>query len=205
MAASDRFEIELTGGGGHAAQPHLGVDLVLAGSSLVRRVQEIVSRFLDPLQPAVVTVSAFEAPSAHNVMAPRAMLRGSARSLDNRVRLQIEGRLRAICVALAAETGAKVTLEYERGHDPVVNQAIGFERMARVSAALLPQEAIHKDIPPIMAAEDFSEFLKHRPGGFLFLGNGDSAPLHSETYDFDDSAIATGAAFWISLIEGSDT
>lgn len=203
MAASDRFDIVLEGRGGHAALPHLGIDLVSAGTVLVGQVNQMVARGLDPLQPVVVSLTAFEAPSAHNVMASRAVLRGTARSLDPDIRDRIEGQLGGLCRALAAQTGARVVLDFRRGYDVTINSADGYARILRAARALLPPDKLHSDITPLMAAEDFSEFLSHRPGAFLFLGNGKSAPLHSDHYDFDDRSIATGAAFWIALMEGA--
>lgn len=200
MAASDRFDLTINGRGSHAAQPHHGRDPIVIGSAIVQHIQSITSRMTDPLKPAVVSVTTFDARSAYNVIPSTVTLRGSVRTLEEKQRSQIEAELTDLAKGFAALHQIDITLDYRRGYDPLINDDHGYKRICRLFETSLPQGAYQTDAPPIMAAEDFSYYLKHKPGCFFFTGNGDSAQLHNDRYDFNDAALAHGAALWINLI-----
>jgi len=201
MAAADWFTIAITGRGGHAARPHGTVDPIVVGSAIVQALQTVVSRSVDPLESAVVSVTMFHAGSADNVIPETAELVGTARTLDATVRDLVEARLRAIVEATAAAYGASVQLTYHRGYPVTRNHADATAFAAAVAGEIAGPKAVDDDAPPVMGAEDFSYMLEARPGAFIFIGNGDSAGLHNPAYDFNDEIIPVGCSYWARLVE----
>jgi hippurate hydrolase len=202
MAAADEFSIAVTGRGGHAAQPHKTVDPVVAASAIVLALQQVVARNVDPLAPAVVSVTSFRSGSeAYNVIPERVDLRGTARSLEPGVRDLIESRMQAVVSATAAAYGAAAELSYKRGYPVTVNAAAQTDFAARVAAEVVGAARVNPETPPVMGAEDFSFMLNARPGAFIFVGNGDTAGLHHPNYDFNDELIPVGCSYWAKLVE----
>ena len=201
MAAADRFEIDIEGRGGHAAQPHVTVDPVLVGAHIVTLAQSIVSRSVDPLESCVVSITVFQAGSAQNAIPQTAKLAGTTRTLTAEMRDLAEARLKSIAESVAAAHGARATLRYGRGY-PVTRNDPAKARVAEGAAvAIAGAGKVDAAVPPIMGAEDFSYMLEARPGAFVFIGNGDSAGLHHPGYDFNDAAIPHGIRYWVSLVE----
>lgn len=201
MAATEHITIRIEGVGGHAARPHKSIDSLLVGAQLVTALQSIVSRSVDPLDAAVISICSFHAGSAHNVIPQTAELKGTARSLRAEVRDLIELRVREVVAGVAAMTGAKIDLDYERSYPVVVNHAAQTELAARVAGEIAGEANVNSDMVPIMGAEDFAYMLEQRPGAFVFVGNGPSAGLHHPAYDFNDDAIVYGTSYWIKLVE----
>ncbi|UDL94093.1 M20 family metallopeptidase [Lichenihabitans sp. PAMC28606] len=201
MAAADRFEIRLDGRGGHAANPHLCIDPVLAGAQITTALQMIVARNVDPLDACVVSVTQFNAGSAGNAIPQSARLGGTVRSLKAETRVLAERRLREIVAGVAAASGVDATVNYAHGYPVTVNHADQARFAATVAADVSGAQNVDAAIPPMMGAEDFSYMLEERPGAFLFIGNGDSAGLHNPGYDFDDTALPYGISFWGRLVE----
>ncbi|VDC30259.1 M20 aminoacylase family protein [Pseudogemmobacter humi] len=200
MAASDQFTITVTGKGGHAAKPQDAVDATLVAAHIVVAVQSIVSRNTDPLKSAVVSVSTIASDSAaYNVLAQEVRMKGTIRALDEEVRAMAEARLRRIVGGTAAMFGAEAVLDYDRGY-PVTENAPANTVLAADVARQISAH-VDEDTAPLMAAEDFSYMLNARPGAYIFLGNGDSAPLHHAGYDFDDEAIPYGAGWLAAMAE----
>ena len=201
MASSDTFEIELTGHGCHAAMPHTGIDLVVTAAALVQALQTICSRNMDPLEPAVLSVTQLHAGDAYNVIPGTAILRGTARAFKPEVQDLLERRLNEICAATAAVYGAQAKVKYVRNYPPTVNA----ERETEVCAAVLKRLVGAENVirtPQVMGAEDFSFMLNAKPGCYVFAGNGplkDGCALHNPRYDFNDEALCFGAAYWASL------
>ncbi len=186
MAGTDRFEIELTGRGGHAAMPHQAVDVVLAGSALVQALQSLVSRNTDPLDAAVVSVTRFHAGHADNVLPETAVLGGTVRSLNGELQDALEAGLRRVCSGIEAT--------YRVGIDPALR--------ARLPAAPPPPPPSY-DPGPSMGAEDFAYLAKVVPACYVWLGNGPGdggCMLHSPHYDFNDEIIVTGIRYWVRLV-----
>jgi hippurate hydrolase len=200
MAATDAIDIHIEGLGGHAARPHKCIDSVLVGAQLITALQSIVSRSVDPLDSAVVSVCEFHAGNARNVIPQTAELKGTVRTLTAEVRELVEKRVREVIAGVAQITGAKIDLVYERGYPVTVNHAAQTELATQIAREVVG-EANVREIPPMMGAEDFSYMLQARPGAFIFCGNGDSAGLHHPTYDFNDEAIVFGTSYWIKLVE----
>jgi amidohydrolase len=201
MAATEHLTIKIEGLGGHAARPHKCIDSLLVGAELVIALQSIVSRSVDPLDAAVISICAFHAGSAHNVIPQTAELKGTVRSLRAEVRDLLEKRVREVVAGVAQITGARIELDYERSYPVVVNHVSQTALAARVAGEIAGEANVDTDMTPIMGAEDFSYMLEARPGAFIFIGNGDSAGLHHPAYNFNDDAIVFGTSYWVKLVE----
>jgi len=202
MAATDAIDIRIEGLGGHAARPHKCIDSVLVGAQLITALQSIVSRTVDPLESAVISMCEFHAGNARNVIPQTAELKGTVRTLTAEVRELVEKRVREVVAGVAQMTGAKIDLVYERGYPVVVNHASQTDVAAQVAKEVAGDANVH-DMPPLMGAEDFAYMLEQRPGAFIFCGNGNSAGLHHPAYNFNDDAIVFGTSYWIKLVENT--
>ena len=201
MASADRLTIEIEGRGGHAARPHISVDPILVGAQIINQIQSIVSRNVDPVQAAVISITVFRAGSADNVIPQTALLRGTARSLTPEVRDVLERRLHEVVEGTAQLHGATVKLTYKRDYPITRNHERQAAFAASVAAEVVGRERVDADFPPVMGAEDFSFMLNARPGAFIFVGNGETAGLHHPAYDFNDEAIPFGTSYWVKLVE----
>jgi amidohydrolase len=202
MASTDSIDIRIEGHGGHAARPHKCIDSVLVGAQLINALQSIVSRSVDPLQSAVISMCEFHAGNARNVIPQTAELAGTVRTLVPEVRELVAKRVAEVVAGVAQMTGAKIDLTYERGYPVTVNHAAQTD-LARRVAQEVAGDANVRDMSPMMGGEDFSYMLEARPGAFIFCGNGDSAGLHHPAYDFNDEAILYGTSYWIKLVENT--
>jgi amidohydrolase len=201
MASADTLDIEIEGVGGHAARPHLAVDTILVGAQIINAVQSIVSRNVDPLKAAVVSICMFQAGNTDNVIPQTAQLRGTARALAPDVRDLLEQRLRKLVEGTAALHGATAKLRYRRGYPVLVNHDAQATFAATVAADIAGSLHVETQMAPVMGAEDFAYMLEARPGAFIFVGNGDSAGLHHPAYDFNDDVIPAGTSYWVRLVE----
>jgi amidohydrolase len=202
MASTDAIDIRIEGLGGHAAKPHKCIDSVMVGAQLITALQSIVSRNVDPLESAVVSICEFHAGDARNVIPQTAVLKGTVRTLTKKVRELVEKRVREVVAGVAQITGARIDLTYERGYPVTVNHAAQTDVATQV-AKEIAGDANVLESPPMMGAEDFSYMLEARPGAFIFCGNGDSAGLHHPAYNFNDDAIVFGTSYWIKLVENT--
>ncbi|MBV9565654.1 MAG: amidohydrolase [Bradyrhizobium sp.] len=202
MAATDTIDVKIDGHGGHAARPHICIDTVLAGAQLVSALQQVVSRNVDPLESAVVSICEFHAGNARNVIPQTAELHGTIRTLTPQVRALVEKRVREVVAGVAQMTGTRMELNYERGYPVTVNHAVQTDLATRIAREVAGEGNVH-DTAPMMGAEDFAYMLEARPGAFIFCGNGDSAGLHHPAYNFNDEAILYGTSYWIKLVENT--
>jgi amidohydrolase len=202
MASTDAVDIRIEGRGGHAARPHISIDSVLVGAQLITAVQSIVSRSVDPLDSAVLSICEFHAGNARNVIPQSAELKGTIRALTPEVRTLVEKRLREVIDGVARMTGAKIDLDFERGYPVTVNHAAQTDVASRIAREVAGDGNVH-EMPPLMGGEDFAYMLERRPGAFIFCGNGDTAGLHHPAYDFNDDAIVYGTSYWIKLVENT--
>ncbi|VAW20773.1 Amidohydrolase family protein [hydrothermal vent metagenome] len=203
MAATDEFTITINGVGGHAAMPHMSIDPVMIAAQITVALQTLVSRNVDPIDNAVLTVTQIHGGGAYNVIPGSAQLMGTIRTLDDEVRAQMEKRLIEMVEKIADAFGAKADLKFKRGY-PVMSNAAEQTRFAvEVASELVGDENVDANVAPVMGGEDFSYMAIARPGAFIFIGNGDSADLHQDTYDFDDEAIPLGCSYWVKLVEKS--
>ena len=164
LAATDEFTITVRGVGAHAAQPHAAVDPILIGTALVQSLQSIVSRSVNPVDAAVVSVTRFHAGEANNVIAETAEVAGTVRTLKPEIRDLIEKRMGEIVAGLAAAHGARIDLDYDRNYPVTRNHARQVEFAATVAAEIVGESRVDTDVPPLMGGEDFAYMLEQRPG-----------------------------------------
>ncbi len=203
MAAQDEFTARIVGKGGHGALPHQARDPILAAAQAVTALQSVVSRSIDPIQPAVVTVGSLHAGHAPNVIPGEAVLEGTMRSFDQDVRETLRKRVLEVFEGTAAAAGCSLEFDLRKGYPAVVNDAAAAARVDRVARALLGDERVFEPAP-LAAAEDFAYFLERVPGAFAFLGAGNpergiTAPHHSPEFDIDESVLPVGAALLAAL------
>ena len=149
----------------------------------------------------MVSVCALEAGEAFNVLPQCVVLRGTMRALSKPMRTFVQERIGAIVAHVPAAFGAVGTIDYNSGYPVTENHPADTDFIADVAASLVGEAGIDRAVAPMMAAEDFSYMLAHRPGAYIFLGNGDSAGLHHPDYDFNDAAAPYGASLWARVIE----
>jgi len=208
MASSENITITLEGQGGHGAMPHVAIDPVIAGAAIVLGLQTIVARNVPPLQMAVITVGAFHAGQANNVIPQRATLELSVRSLDRAVHQLLNRRIRELVEAQAQSYGCQASIEFRGGYPVLVNTRAETDFARQVALDLVGADNVELQTAPLTGSEDFAFMLEQLPGSYLFIGNGDQASgghgacmVHNPNYDFDDGNIAIGAAFWVKLAE----
>jgi hippurate hydrolase len=201
LAAVDVFAIHVEGKGSHAAEPHKGVDTLVAGANILLALQSIVARNLDPLKAGIVTVGAFHGGTASNIIPQTAELRGTVRSLAPEVRDLLQQRVSEVAQSIASAYGATARVDYIRDYLITVNHARETEFAVRVANEIAGSGKVVAETPPIMAGEDFSFMLEARPGNMIFLGNGDTAACHHPAYNFNDAAIPHGVSYWVRLVE----
>ncbi len=204
MAAVDEARITVNGRGGHGAEPQTASDPIVAGASIIMALQTVVSRNLHPLDQAVVTVGAFNAGIASNVIPERATMAITIRSFDPKVRDMLEERIRGIAEGQAASYGMSVTIDYERGYEATVNHAAETDFVRDLAKKVVGAENVAEIERPMMGAEDFAYMLAERPGSYFFLGTAktDNDPsLHHPKFDFNDDALPIGVNLWVELAE----
>ncbi len=200
MAQGSRVSITMDGHGGHAAMPHLTRDPVLAAAHAVVALQSVVSRNVDPLDTAVISICTLDGGRASNQIPQKAVMTGTFRTHRREVHAQVEAGIRRVVEGVAATFGVVGHVEFRTGVPPTVNSPAEAELAAQAagSAGLV----VHRDIPPTMASEDFGAYLEQRPGAFAWIGNGPGEggrELHNENYDFND-AILPAAATWLAAV-----
>lgn len=201
MASTDEFTITVKGLGSHAAQPHGSVDPIVIGAGIVNALQTIVSRNVDPIDSAVVSVTRFHAGVAYNVIADTAEVSGTVRTLRPEIRDFVEKRIGEIARAVAAAHGGTAEVDYDRNYPVTRNDPAATDFAATVAGDVVGGTNVDTKAPPLLGGEDFSYMLEKRPGAFIFIGNGDSAGLHNARYNFNDEIIPVGCSYWARLVE----
>ena len=204
MAAVDECKITVNGRGGHGAEPQDTADPIVAGASIIMALQTIVSRNVHPLDPTVVTVGAFHAGGASNVIPERAEMLLSVRSFDPKVRDQLEQRIRGVAEGQAASYGMTATVAYERGYNATINHKAETDFVRALATRFAGSEKIVEMERPNMGSEDFAYMLRERPGTYFFVGTQrtpNDPPLHHPRYDFNDDILPIGTSFWVELAE----
>lgn len=199
MGAADKFRITLTGKGGHAAIPQDTPDALLAAASLVQQLNTIISRAVPASASAVLTVTEVHGGHAHNVIPAEVMVGGTVRSFDPAVQDRIEERMRQILAGIATSFEVDADLVYDRYYPATINDpasaADALEVAGTVATATLAPE-------PAATSEDFSFMLQHRPGAYIWLGQGregNIVPLHNPGYDFNDDVMEIGIRLHMAL------
>lgn len=205
MACEDNFEIVIRGKGGHAAMPHLADDLIVVGAQIVNALQTVVSRTLDPVQQAVVSVTEFLTDGTRNVLPNTVTLKGDTRAFLPAVQDQLETSMARIVEGVCRAHGVQGSFEYTREFAATINSEAEAAAAAGAAAEVLGPGNVVDDCVPIMASEDFGYMLQAKPGCYLLLGNGGEGPggcgLHSPDYDFNDEILPLGAEIWLKLVE----
>lgn len=196
MAAADFFTMKVIGKGGHGAYPHLTVDPVPIAAQLVLALQTVVSRTVDPLASAVVSIGTIRGGFRDNVIAPEVELSGTVRTFDPALRRAMPERVERIGRGVAAAHGARFELDYSLQYPPVINHEPATTLIERVGRELLGEDGV-KVIPPSMGGEDFAFYLEKVPGCFYWLGcrapsRREAANLHSPTFDIDEASLEHG-------------
>ena len=199
FAAADQFTIEVVGRGGHAAKPQETVDTTVVASHIVIALQSIASRNVDPVKQVVLSVTSFETESkTHNVIPERVTLMGTVRTHDKEVQELVVQRLKAVAEGTAAAFGARAEVDYEYGYPVMVNADRETEYAAEIARKVSGQ---CDEAPLIMGGEDFAYMANARPGAYILIGNGDTAPVHHPEYNFADEAIPAGCSWWAEVVE----
>ncbi len=196
MASVDSFDLVVEGMGGHGAMPQFSVDPVVVAAEVVGSLQRVVSREIDPVEPAVVTIGAINGGTTYNVIPPRVAMKGTVRSLSDVTRNSMEGRIRRIAEHTCAAANASCRLEWHPSYPVTSNDPV---ETAFVRAALAAEfgDARVLEIPPIMGSEDFSYYAQRVPACFWFLGAADAThrfPNHHPAFDIDEQAMVAGIA-----------
>ena len=198
LAGADAFTITIDGSGGHAAYPHLTIDPVVVGAQVVMALQTLVAREVDPTVPAVVTLGSFNAGNKSNVIADRAVLKGTIRAFDDALFAHLEDRVREVVTGVASSLRAKAHIEFEMRYPPSVCDPAMAEQLGTSARSLLGAEAVLVSQPE-MGAEDFAFVLQKVPGAMLWLGVKHPSwpkpkPVHTATFDIDESALPIGSS-----------
>ncbi len=210
QAAEDTFKIVIRGSGSHGAEPHLGVDPILAASHVMIALQSIVSRNADPLQELVVTVGKFHAGEADNVIPSEAVLEGTIRVFNPELRQLARERLTSIAENVSRAMGAAAEVVIEAGYDSLWNHAAPMDMVRRAACKVYGEESVI-EIGPIMPVEDFAYYTQKVPGTFFFVGakmaNEMLAyPHHHESFDFNEEAmLITAKVFAATYFEAQES
>ena len=210
MAAAERFDIKITGKGGHAAMPQNCVDPIVIGSQIVQALQTLVSRTSNPVDPVVISITNFNAGTgAFNVIPDGAHLSGTLRAFDPNTRSQMIQRIKDVTADTAALFGAKGECVFmEGGYDPTINTPDETKYCIKVAEDLLGAGNVDTGIEPSMGAEDFGAMLQEKPGCYIWMGQGEedetsmhNQGLHTPAYDFNDAILPLGIEYWVRLVE----
>ena len=203
MAAMDIFEVKVKGVGGHAALPHLTVDPIIVGAQLIQAWQNVVSRNIKAIEPAVLSVTQIHAGDAYNVIPEEVVLRGTVRCFSREVRALAEARMEAITKGICDSHGCSFEWRYEHRFPPTVNSARECDNAARAAIAVCGKDNVNTNVEMVTGSEDFGYMLEEKPGCYAFIGNGPGdggCLLHSPHFDFNDEIIPIGASYWVTLV-----
>lgn len=212
MASSNEFNVIVKGKGAHAAQPHKGIDPVMIAVQIAQSWQTIISRNKNPLDAGVLSITQIHAGSATNVIPDEATLIGTVRTFTMPVLDLIEERMRDIATHTAAAFDAQVEFRFTRNYPPLINHHAQTVFAVEVMREVVGDDNVNSNVEPTMGAEDFAFMLQHKPGCYVFIGNGDGdhrefghglgpCNLHNPSYDFNDDLLPIGATYWVRLAE----
>lgn len=212
MAAAERFDIHITGAGGHAAMPHRSIDPIVIGTQIVSALQILVSRASDPLDPVVISITNFNAGTgAFNVIPDTAHLSGTLRAFEPETRSLMIKRIGEIAADTARTLGGSAECGFMAGgYDPTVNTEAETLQCAEIAKSLVGAENVETNATPSMGAEDFGAMLQQVPGCYIWMGQGEADEgsnhnqgLHTPQYDFNDDIIPMGIEYWVRVVEGA--
>lgn len=203
LASLDDFDLVVTGKGGHAAKPNETIDPIVIAAQIIVALQTLVSRRTNPMEALVISVTMLNAGSAYNVIPDVVELGGTVRTYSSHLREFAEAQILELARAIARGCGGDAELKY-RKDTPVTFNHVAPTNLA-VSAAniLVGPASVNDKMTPRMGSEDFAFMLEARPGAFMYVGNGATAPLHNPAYDFNDEALPYGIGYWVNLVESA--
>ncbi len=210
MASSDKFWLEIHGKGGHAALPHNTIDPIVIGSQIVTALQALISRVRNPIDPAVLSITNFNAGTGmHNIIPDMAKISGTLRTYDQNLRFLLKEKIGSTAEQIAAAFGASIKYEFEFVIDPTINDPKLAEFCADVAREIVGSENVEANVEPVMGGEDFGAMMLERPGCYVFMGQGEPEKpesnhnngLHTPRYDFNDDIIPLGIEYWAKIVE----
>ncbi len=201
FASGAFFDITITGKGAHGARPHQGIDPVIVACHLGTALQSIVSRNVSAQDTAVLSITRVQAGDAYNVIPQHAVLAGTVRTMKTEVMALVEHNMKRLVVSLAEGFGADAAIDFRTLFAAVQNNAKEFVLYADAAAAVVGEANVNRNAPPSMASEDFGFMMQEVPGAHVMFGNGATAPLHNQMYDFNDEAIPYGVALFAAITE----
>jgi amidohydrolase len=200
MASGSRIELHVKGHSGHAALPHLTRDPMVASAHLLLALQTIVSRNVDPLDAAVISIATMAAGTAANQIPGEAFMRGTMRTLRPATRDLVEAAIRRAAAGVALSCDVTIDVTLRRGNPVTANTPA--ERELAAQAATSAGLALRRDLAPAMTGEDFAWYLEQRPGAFVWIGNGPAEhgrDLHNSSYDYNDAILPAASSYLASV------
>jgi hippurate hydrolase len=204
MASLDCFDIRIRGRGAHGALPHHGVDPIATAAQLISALQTIVSRNVDPLRAAVISVTKIHAGDAYNIIPETLQLSGGIRCFEPELRETLKRRMGEVLEGVTRAAGADGTLEFVSGYPAVMNDPGSTRLAAAVAADIVGAEHVSANAEPVLGSEDFAFMLERNAGCYVFIGNGVEAGgcmIHNPRYDFNDEILTLGATYWVRLAQ----
>ncbi|MDH3506612.1 MAG: M20 family metallopeptidase [Gammaproteobacteria bacterium] len=204
MASMDCFDMEIQGHGAHGALPHNGVDPVAAAAQVISALQTVVSRNVNPLEAAVISVTKIHGGDAHNVIPDIVQLGGAIRCFDDELRAFLCRRVVEVANGVCEALGATIVVNFNSGYPAVKNWPEQTELAASVATAIVGEQNVDAASLPVMVSEDFAFMLKEKPGCYVFIGNGageGACMIHNPDYDFNDAILPLGSTYWVRLAE----
>ncbi|HCS2231404.1 TPA: amidohydrolase [Shigella sonnei] len=205
MGSEDNFIIRIKGKGGHAARPHMGKDPLVTAAEIMLALQTVVSRNVDPCEPAVISCTEIHTDGVRNAIPTHVEIKGDTRSYSSEVQALLEKRMREICMAICEMNHSECEFIYTHEFSPTVNWEEQKGYAVNAAIKVFGKENVNGDVRPIMVSEDFGAYLEKIPGCFVLIGNGDESqgkgflPLHNAGYDFNDDILENGARFFAEL------
>lgn len=205
MANADEFTVRIHGKGGHGSAPHETVDALMISAIYMTEAQTIVSRMVDPQEPAVLTFGTINAGYRYNIIAAHSEMTGTVRTFSETARRTIRDSMERLLSRLCEAYGAKYEFQYEEGYPAVINTPQVTEIIESAAVEILGKSGVVYP-KPSMGGEDFAYYLQRVPGAFYFLGVGNESrgiisPQHSPTYDVDENALLTGTKVLMAAAE----
>jgi hippurate hydrolase len=201
MAAADSFDVRIEGRGSHGALPQNAIDPIVVAMTIAQAFQTIISRNVDPLKAAILSVTQIHAGSAYNVIPETAMLAGTIRTFDDEVRALVGARMNVLAYQIAAGFGARAEVDINARFSVLRNAAAQSDAAMAIARSLVGEVLAQIDPEPKSGSEDFADMLALVPGAYLWVGQGEGAPLHNPHYDFNDDVIPIGASLLARLAE----
>ncbi|QRQ11528.1 M20 aminoacylase family protein [Acinetobacter pittii] len=206
LASEDNFTIKIKGKGTHAARPHMGKDPLVIAAEIILALQTIISRNLDPSEPAVISCTEIHTDGIRNAIPSNVVITGDTRSYSPDVQAMLENRMRTICESICKMHDAECEFEYTHEFSPTVNNATCVNTAVNAAINIVGESKVDANVQAMMASEDFGAFIEKVPGCFALIGNGVEEdgkgfiPLHNSNYDINDDILSVGAQYFAEII-----